>query len=151
MKKKKIKLQVKKHLNNPKWIPPELRMDRYEDYGLGDIIPLNDDPVWKKMKWIDFCIVVKDEDTKKQLEAACEYLHDNPTIDTEFLAINALVHAYENFTNTNGHQFDPIVVDPIAFKYARQRTCIHKETIVDGGIRYCKFCDKAMEIVNYRD
>jgi hypothetical protein len=149
--KKKIKFQIKKHLNDPTWTPPETRMKHYErDYNIVDYVPKNN-PKWKKVKWVDFCILVPDEETKKQLQAACEYLHDNPLIDADFLAVNSLVHAYENFLNTNGHQFDPIVVDPMGFKMARQKTCIHSKTYLDNGIKYCKLCQKEIEVTSYRD
>ena len=141
---KKLKLQVTKDMQNPKWIPPELRMKHYErDYGI-DHKTLMDDPKWKKVKDIDFRIVVMDEETKKQLQSACEYLHDNRLIDTDFLAVNSLVHAYENSTNTNGHQFDPIVVNPNLFKKAKQQTRIHKEHYFYDNIEFCKHCHKCL-------
>jgi hypothetical protein len=149
-KKKPIKLQIEKHLNNPKWIPPEKRMKRYEDYGIKDLTPGND-PRWKKVKWVDFRIVVPDIETRKQLEAACEYLHDNRLIDTNFLAVNSLVHAYENYTNTNGHYFDPFIVDFELFHHLKQRSCIHKKTYTLEGIKYCKDCWKALEITSWRE
>lgn len=41
-------------------------------------------------------IVVPTQRDKDQLLRAIEYLHDNRTIDTDFYAVNALVHMYED-------------------------------------------------------
>lgn len=41
-------------------------------------------------------IVVPTERDKQQLLQAFKYLHDNRTIDTDFMAVNLLVHTYEN-------------------------------------------------------
>lgn len=40
-------------------------------------------------------IVVPSERDKQQLLQAIKYLHDNRTIDTDFYAVNTLVHMYE--------------------------------------------------------
>lgn len=41
-------------------------------------------------------IVVPSEFDKAQLLLASEYLHDNRLIDTDLMAVNTLVHLYEN-------------------------------------------------------
>ena len=63
-------------------------------------------------KWIEFRIVVPDEETKKQLQAACEYFHDIWEIDTDLMAVNALAHAYLEPPDS----FDAFIVDPKLFK-----------------------------------
>jgi hypothetical protein len=50
------------------------------------------EPDWLRMTEI----VVPTERDKAQLLAAFEYLHDNRTIDTDFMAVNLLVHTYMN-------------------------------------------------------
>lgn len=41
-------------------------------------------------------IIVPSESDKEQLLLAFKYLHDNFTIDTDFLAVNSLIHIYLN-------------------------------------------------------
>ena len=60
-------------------------MSQYED-------ELGDDQDWLRIEKI----VVPSEKDKQQLLLALEYLHNNFTIDTNFMAVNRLVHLYEN-------------------------------------------------------
>lgn len=48
------------------------------------------EPNWINLKEI----VVGSERDKQQILQALKYLHDNRTIDTDFLAVNTLVHVY---------------------------------------------------------
>jgi hypothetical protein len=51
----------------------------------------------KDPKWVTIeKIVVPTEFDKEQLIRAFKYLHDNRTIDTDLLAVNTIVHMYEN-------------------------------------------------------
>jgi hypothetical protein len=94
-------------MKSKKWIPPEKRMKTYADYGLGDdTIPM-DDPRWKNIRWNKFVIIVPTEWDKQELQAAFEYFHDNKLIDTDYLAVNALAHAYCEPPDS----VSPIVVD----------------------------------------
>ncbi len=55
--------------------------------------------VFNKMhpKWIVIeKIVVPTEFDKDQLLLAFEYLHNNRTIDTDLMAVNTIVHMYQN-------------------------------------------------------
>jgi hypothetical protein len=48
-------------------------------------------------KWVTIeKIIVPTEFDKEQLLRAFKYLHDNRTIDTELMAVNAIVHMYQN-------------------------------------------------------
>ena len=84
----------------PKRLPPEKRMRIYDES-----IPQ------EEQKWIEFRIVVPDEETKQQLQAAFEYLHDNRLIDTDFMAVNAAVHSYLEPPDS----ISPFVVDSKLF------------------------------------
>jgi hypothetical protein len=147
--KKKIKCQIEKHIYDSKWIPPEKRMTRYDDYGIVDKTP-PDDPKWKKVKWIEFRIIVPDEYTKQQLQAACEYFHDNKLIDTDFLAVNSLAHSYVT-PNMEPGVVDRILVDPVLFKRCKQETCSHNRVYNDEGVNYCEDCGKSLDITSYKD
>lgn len=121
--KKKIKLQVPSKARGPgfpKWIPPEKRMKTYADYGIGDDIVPKSDPRWKKVKWVDFRIVVPDEETKQQLLAAFEYIHDNRTLDLDYIAVNTIAHSYLTPELESGCK-DIIVVDPSLFKKLKRK------------------------------
>jgi len=49
-----------------------------------------------EMKFVNITeIVVPSERDKEQLLKAIKYLHDNRTIDTNYYAVNSLVHMYE--------------------------------------------------------
>jgi hypothetical protein len=51
----------------------------------------------KNPKWVTIeKIVVPTEFDKEQLIRAFKYLHDNRTIDTDLLAVNTIVHMYQN-------------------------------------------------------
>lgn len=54
-------------------------------------IMASEQPWWPAIKGI----TVADEECKKQLLAALKYLHNNYTIDTEFMVVNALLHMYQ--------------------------------------------------------
>lgn len=50
-----------------------------------------------EQKWVTIeSIFVPSEYDKAQLLAALKYLHDNRTIDTDFIAVNYLTHLYQN-------------------------------------------------------
>ncbi len=134
----KRKTQVKKSI--PKWIPPEKRMKTYSDYGYTDH---NSDI--SKVKFPKFRIVVASEDDKQQLQAAFEYLHDNRLIDTDFVAVNCLVHSY--CEPPDG--ISPFVVDDDVFHHMEQRTCPHTKTYIQDGIEYCHECWKALKVLSY--
>lgn len=151
MKKKKIKLQIRKKFCVPKWVPPEKRMATYEDYGITDQTK-HDDPKWKKVKRIDFRIIVPDEYTRDQLLAAFEFLHDNESVmDNDFLVINHIAHCY--LTPEREPEMIPvIIVDPDMFKEAKQKTCPHnKERYNEDGMDYCKECGEMLEVTSWRD
>lgn len=59
-----------------------------------------------KFPWVKFKVIAKTEKDKKELLEAFKHLHD-AYIDTDFIAVNQLVHLYEDHPN------DPckIVVD----------------------------------------
>lgn len=48
-----------------------------------------------KFPWIKFKIIADTEEDKKELLQAFKYLHD-ADIDTDFIAVNQLVHLYED-------------------------------------------------------
>ena len=138
--KKTLQIQSKKRGPKvPKWIPPEKRMKTYEDFGVtgpgGDIT---------KVKFTKFRVVVPTEEDRKQLQAAFEYFHDNPLIDTEFVTVNQLAHSYLDDENV-------IVVDEDQYRRLEQATCNHLETHIQDGIKYCKQCWKALQVTSYRD
>ena len=57
--------------------------------------PGSDFDIVQDQKWIKIHeIVVDSEDTKQQLLLAFRYLHDRD-IDTDFIAVNYLVHLYQ--------------------------------------------------------
>lgn len=85
-------------------------MMRYQHFGFdnkgrGDI---------KKVKFVKFKIVVPTEQDKKELQAALEYMHDLREIDTDFIAVNQLVHEYEHGDASDA--YTNIVIDPNLFK-----------------------------------
>lgn len=58
----------------------------YYDENLGD-----------NQKWVTISqIIVPTEYDKEQLLLAIKYFHDNPLINTDILAVNTLVHLYQN-------------------------------------------------------
>ncbi len=137
--KKKIKLQVRSKRCIPKWIPPEKRMNRYDQCAPNS-----------KQKWVDFRIVVPDEETKQQMEAAFEYLHDNPLIDTDFMAVNAVVHGYLTPEREKG-VIPCIIVDSVLFNQMKQRTCPHSwGRYFYDGMEFCKECHKCVAVTSYR-
>lgn len=75
-----------KHRKN---IPPERRLKRYADHGYTSA-KCN----IEKVKFTKFKIVVPTQKDKEQLQAAFEYLH-NQDIDTDFIAVNQVVHEYD--------------------------------------------------------
>ena len=130
----KTKLQVKKKY--PKWTPPEKRMRKYRKNASDS----------SKIPFIKFRIVVPTENDRKQLQAAFEYFHDNRLIDTDFIAVNQLAHAYLDVDREPGC-ISPIVVDDDLYPHLEQKTCNHPVTYVQDGIKYCKECWKAMEML----
>lgn len=44
-------------------------------------------------------IIVKTERDKRELLKAFEYLHDNPLIDTDYCAVNSIIHQYRQPEN----------------------------------------------------
>lgn len=69
----------------------------------------------RKVKWVNYVIVVPTEDDKKQLQAAFEYFHDNDEIDTDFIAVNQIAHTYIDETLDPKHPI-LIIVNPELFK-----------------------------------
>lgn len=56
-----------------------------------------DEELGDDQKWVTISkIIVPTEFDKEQLLLAIKYLHDNPLIDTDILAVNSLVHLYLN-------------------------------------------------------
>lgn len=106
--KKKMKLQVPSKARGPgfpKWIPPEKRMRVYDES-----LPN------EKQPWVLFQIVVPDEYTKEQLQAAFEFIHDNNSVmNNDFIAINAIAHSYLDETLEKGCP-SCITVDPKLYK-----------------------------------
>ena len=131
---KKIKLQIKSKPRGkgwPKWIPPEKRMRHNErDYGIEGSEPMTDSK-WKKVKWPEFFIIVPDLDTKEQLKAAFEYLHDNKHIDPDFIPVNCLIHSY---CDPEECAYDPFIVDFDKFQHMKQIYCHHKKDALSQNL-----------------
>ena len=142
MKKKKIRLQVTSKACGkglPKWIPPEKRMRSYDE-----------SITQEKQKWVDFRIVVPDEDTKKQLLAAFEYIHDNRTLDLDYMAVNSIAHSYLT-PKLEKDSICRVIVDPDLFKRMRQETCPHSYGVYFyGTMEFCKYCHKCLAVTCYR-
>lgn len=85
------------------YIPPEKRLKRYKDYGYRT----HKDNI-KKVKFTKFKIVVPTKKDKEQLQAAFEYLHNRGDIDTDFIAVNQVVH---EFDHDDPREPDNIIVD----------------------------------------
>lgn len=131
--KKKIKFQItgKARKGFPKWIPPEKRMRVYDE-----------SVSQEKQKWVDFRIVVPDEDTKNQLSAAFEYIHDNRTLDLDYMAVNSIAHSYLTDMPDPG-DLNRFIVDSELFKQMRQQTCSHNhESYFYDTMECCKYCHK---------
>lgn len=142
MKKKKVKLQVPSKARGPgmpKWIPPEKRMWVFDE-----TLPN------EKQKWVKFKIVVPDQETREQLRAAFEYLHDNKLIDSDFIAVNVLVHSYLYDDAGKGAE-SPIIVNKSQYEILEKQTCQHKNTYIYNGIKWCKDCGDDIEVMSYRD
>ena len=138
-----------KKKNIPKWISPEKRMKRYEDYGYGiDGKPGTKDDI-TKVKFTEFKIIVPNEAAKQEIMAAMEYFHDMREIDTEFITVNQLVHQYEHKDESDKHL--NIIVNYDLFHEVQKIACPHAETIIDEGVRYCKACRKGLEVTTFRD
>lgn len=143
MKKKKLQITSKgRSPSAPKWIPPEKRMKTYTDYGYKE----HTDDI-KKVRFPRFLIIVPSEWDKKELQAAFEYLHDNRLIDTDYVAVNCVVHSYEEPPES----ISSIVVDDDLYHRFHQKLCAHKTTFIQNGIKYCDNCFKALEITSFRD
>lgn len=85
----------------------------YKDYGITDRIP-GDSKLWKKVDWARFKIVVPRNKDKKMLQAAFEYIHYLRELDTDFVVVNQLAHAYLDNKREPG-VMSPIVVDKKMF------------------------------------
>jgi hypothetical protein len=131
----KTKKKLQTNENIPKWIPPEKRMDIYNE----------EDP--SKVRFPRFRIVVASEWDKKQLQAAFEYFHDNESNDTDFVPVNCLAHSYLDDERETGC-IDTFIVDDDLYLRLQQQTCPHKKTFVQEGIEYCEECFKALKIIN---
>lgn len=57
-----------------------------------------------KFPWVKFKIIAKTEKDKQELLKAFKYLHD-ADIDTDFIAVNQLVHLYSD------HPADPCKIE----------------------------------------
>ena len=125
-----IKVDFKKPL------PPELRMKTYSDHGINCQLP--SDPVWDKVRWTEFRIVVPTEQDKLDLQAALEYLHNQKTTNTDFIVVNQLVHGYLPDDMS-------IIVDEDLSLRLKQESCHHNKNFTKGGVVYCEHCWKALE------
>ncbi len=90
-------------MKSSKYISPEKRLKRYKDYGY----KTHTDNI-KKVKFTKFKIVVPTKKDKEQLQAAFEYLHNQWDIDTDFIAVNQVVHEYDH---DDPREPDNIIVD----------------------------------------
>jgi predicted GNAT family acetyltransferase len=136
--KKKIKLQVPskaRGLGFPKWIPPEKRMRVY-----------NESILQKDQKWVQFMIVAPDQDTKEQLQAGFEFIHDNNHVmNNDYMAINSIAHSYIDESLGGKGVISPIVVDKELYRQLLQRACKHDgEHYFYDNIEFCKHCHKCL-------
>ena len=46
---------------------------------------------------------------------------------------------------------NPVICDDDLYHRCNQLTCPHKKTYVDGGVKYCEECWKALEVTIFRD
>lgn len=143
-----MKLQVKSKARGkgqPKWVPPEKIMRQYRKN-----MSIHAD--LSKVKWVNFRIVVPTEDDKKQLQAAFEFIHDSPVMDTpeDYIVINQLAHSYLDEKREKGAE-SPILVDESLFKQTKQKTCKHnREHYFYDGMEFCKDCHACLQVVSYR-
>ena len=135
---KKRKLQITSKARGksfPKWIPPEKRMRVYDES-----IPQKD------QKWVQFMIVAPDRDTKEQLQAGFEFIHDSSLMDHgDFMAINSIAHSYIDDSLGDKGVISPIVVDKELYRTLLQRACKHDcEHYFYDNIEFCKHCHKCL-------
>lgn len=126
-----------------KWISPQKRLKKYKDFG----VKSSADSL-EKVKWTKYAIIVPTESDKKEVQAAMEYFHDHPDMDTELVTVNQLVHEYEHGDESD--KFSRIIVDYDLFRQINRKLCPHLETHVEDGIKYCKDCKKDLEVTSYR-
>lgn len=89
-------------------------MKTYEDYGCK--LPECD---MSKLKFTDFIIVVPTKKDKKDLQAAFEYIHNNRSIDTDFITVNQLAHMYTEYPEENANT-PRIVVHRVLFEVCKR-------------------------------
>ena len=99
-----------------------------------------------KIPFVKFRIVVPTEEDRKQLQAAFEYFHDNRLIDTDFIAVNQLAHSYLD-VDREPKYVSPIIVNDDLYPRLEQASCSHHATYTQDGIKYCKECWKALEML----
>jgi hypothetical protein len=80
------------------------KLKRYDDYYLNGKI--DDD-----LRFSEYTIVVPTNRDRKELLEVSRYLHDLRCIDTEYIAVNQLVHEYEHKT-----LYSNIIVDKELYK-----------------------------------
>lgn len=86
-------------------------MKKYEDYQEDKTKDDLTDEEWKKLRWTKYKIVVPTQEDKKELEEAFEHLHYSD-IDTDYIAVNQLVHEYITPENSGNPKVNNnIVVD----------------------------------------
>lgn len=134
----KKKLQIKSKARGPglpKWVPPEKRMRVYDES-----IPQKD------QKWVRFMVVAFDQDSKEQLQAGFEFIHDNNSVmDNDFMAVNAIAHSYIDDSLGDKGVISPIVVDKELYRMLLQRACKHDgEHYFYDNIEFCKHCHKCL-------
>lgn len=88
-------------LNYQEFIEYQQDTDQLLQESYRDLVDPNfvyyDEELGDNQKWVTVSqIIVPTEYDKEQLLLAIEYLHDNPLIDTDILAVNTLVHLYQN-------------------------------------------------------
>ena len=62
-----------------------------------------------------------------------------PAEKMDFLARHGTIHSSQIITN------------PDLYREAWREACPHTKTYIDNGIKYCKLCDKSLEVLSYRD
>ena len=84
------------------------KMARYSDYQYDETKPMDQNMI-DSIPWTKFKIIVPTERDKLQVQKAIEYLH-NCDIDTDYVWVNQIVHAYETDEN-----YEAIVVNSDIF------------------------------------
>jgi len=76
----------------------------------------------EKIKWTQYKIIVPTERDKKELEAAFEHIHYSD-INTEYVAVNQLVHEYLTQERTGDEKTkNNIIVDKKLYESLQNKT-----------------------------